>query len=175
MRPFEFSLAAILALALTAGCEQIPGGPPAPVTPDLQWQTELLPDAVRVALYDRRAAWRIDSVTLVGPAGQAVPAREMTRVSGNTSGPGFGTSLGIGGAYGSRSGFGTGVGLSFPLGGPGPGYAAERRTEAVIPLPDPASYHRDPSRWHIEVSMSAPFAAQPYHATIPAPTGTVVP
>src|SRR5262245_58267949 len=124
---YRLILSAVVMLALAA-CSGRPTGVP---ERDLQWNTSLRGDELRVIVFDRTGEYRIDSVTLVGPNGQVVPAREMTRESqgGSGSGPGYS----VFGAGGSR-GAGIGAGIDIPIGGE-PAASLERRTSAVIPLP----------------------------------------
>jgi hypothetical protein len=129
---------------------------------DLQWRTSLRADEAWFVVFDRTGQYRIDRVALVGPGGQAVPAREMTRENqGGNGRPGFG----VFGSGGSRGMNGVGVGIDIPVGSD-PG-SLERRTSAVIPLPQ--DYRRTAPQWKIEVDMTTPDGSA-YHATIPAPT-----
>jgi hypothetical protein len=157
--------AGLLALVLlaTAACSEPPPG--AQPGRDLAWQTAFLGDAIRVTLDDPGGAYHVDSVTLIDPDGRETLAREITRetVEGDRYG---GPSVGVGGAGGSRSGASVGVGLSVPLGGPG--YGSQRRTVAIIPIPDPGTYRNDALRFSITARMTGPGGAA-YSATIPPP------
>ena len=154
---YRLILSAVMVLALVA-CSGRPTGVP---ERDLQWRTSLRGDELSVIVFDRTGEYRIDGVSLVGPNGQVIPAREMTRESqGGSAGPGYS----VFGAGGSR-GAGIGAGIDFPIGGEAP--SLERRTSAVIPLP--AGYRQTPAQWHIDVEMIVP-GGGPYRASIPAPT-----
>jgi hypothetical protein len=155
----SMSLRKLLPIIGLAGCTS--AGAPSPA--DLQWRTALEGDSIRLVLIDRSGTYRIERVTLVGPMGQTASAREMTRQS--ETGPSS-AGYGLGGAYGSRSGGAIGLGVSVPLGSGESGVS--RRTTAVVPVPDPEGYRRDPQRWRLDVLMAAP-GGEPYHADLPAP------
>jgi len=118
------SLIALILLTLTA-CSGRPTGIP---EKDLQWRTSLRGDEVRVAVFDRTGQYRINGITLVGPGGAVVPARELTRESQSGAGGG---GLSVGGDYGPRSGGGVILGMGFPVGGDSS--SLERRTAASSP------------------------------------------
>lgn len=70
-------------------------------------------------------------------------------------------SVGIGGSAGSSGGFGTGIGLSFPLGGSGVGggsaQPAARSTQVEFAL-DPAllrDYRSRPEAWQLELNFGS--------------------
>ena len=130
---------------------------------DLQWRTSLHGDEIRVAIFDRTGEYRIDSVALVGPAGQVMPARELTRENQSTGGGRPGVDVFGGG--GSRGMGGIGMGIDLPVGSGSP--SLERRTAAVIPLPP--GYRESAAQWHLEIQMIKPDGG-PYRASIPAPT-----
>jgi hypothetical protein len=153
----------LLLILVLAACGGGPTGDPAR---DLQWRTSIRGNEVRAIVFDRTGSYMIQRVSLVGPDGQTVPAREMTRE--NQGGSGSGITFGVGGTYGSRSGAGMGLGTTVPMDSDlAP--PLERRTVAVIPLPDPDRYRRTASQWRIEVDMTGPSGVA-HHATIPAPT-----
>ena len=142
-----------------AACSGRPTGTP---ERDLQWRTSLRGDTVQVVVFDRTGQYRINSVSLVGPSGQVVPARELTRENEDDgSGPGFD----VFGAGGSRGMGGIGMGIDIPVGSRPA--SMERRTSAIIPMP--SDFRRNAAQWHIEVEMARPDGS-PYRATIPAPT-----
>jgi DNA-binding transcriptional LysR family regulator len=149
----------LLVLALAACVARPPGDP----NRDLQWRTSIRGNEVRAVVFDRTGSYRIERVALVGPNGQIWPAREMTRENQGGSGPG----VGLTGGYGSRSGAALGLGIGMPyeydLAPP-----LERRTVAVIPLPDAELYRRTAAQWRIEIDMVTPVGIA-HHATIPAP------
>jgi hypothetical protein len=150
----------VLALAVLAlgACSSGPTGVP---ERDLQWRTSLRADEVRVIMFDRTGQYRVDRVALVGPGGQVVPAREMTRENlGGSAGPGFG----VFGSGGSRGMSGFGIGIDLPVGSDSG--SLERRTSAVIPLPP--DYRRDAAQWRIEIEMTMP-SGGPYRTSIAAP------
>jgi hypothetical protein len=153
---------AIVVLAIAACTEQRPGAQPGR---DLAWQTAFLGDAIRVTLDSSGGTYQVDSVALVDPDGREILAREITRetVEGVPYG---GPSVGVGGAGGSSGGGAVGVGISLPLGGSG--YGTQRRTIAIIPVPDPIAYRLDTLRWSIVARMSSSNGAA-YTATIPPP------
>src|SRR5262245_1274932 len=79
-------VSALVVLVLGA-CSGRPTGVP---ERDLQWRTSLRGEELRVIVFDRTGEYRIDSISLVGPNGQVLPAREITRESqGGTTGPGY--------------------------------------------------------------------------------------
>lgn len=66
-------------------------------------------------------------------------------------------SVGIGGTAGSSGGFGTGIGLSFPLGGGGSARPAARSTQVEFAL-DPAllrDYRSRPEAWQLELNFGS--------------------
>jgi hypothetical protein len=155
MRPFFFAL---LVMALGA-CAGHPTGVP---ERDLLWRTSLRGDEVRVIVFDRTGEYRINNVSLVGPNGQSVHARELTRENQSVGGnPG----VGVFGSGGSRGMGGIGMGIELPVGSGSP--SLERRTSAAIPIPP--EYRQNAAQWHIDVQMILPDGA-PYRVTLPAPT-----
>lgn len=157
MKRFVVLVLAVLALG---ACGSRPTGVP---ERDLQWRTSLRGDEMRVIAFDRTGDYRIDSVALVGPAGQVVPARELTRENQSTGGGGHG--VGVFGEGGSRGMGGIGMGIELPVGSSSP--SLERRTSAVIPIPP--GYRESAAQWHLEIQMVLPNGS-PYRASIPAPT-----
>lgn len=148
-----------LTVLVLAACS---GGPTGVPERDLQWRTSLRGNELRVVVFDRTGQYRIDGVSLVGPNGQVVPARELTRESqGGSNGP----SYGLYGSGGSRGMGGIGAGMDMPIGND---YAAslERRTSATVPLP--AAYRQNPAQWHVDIDMIVP-GGGPYRASIAAP------
>lgn len=155
MKPIVLALA-VLTLA---ACSGRPTGVP---ERDLQWRTSLRGDEVRVVVFDRTGQYRIDRIALVGPDGSVVPARELTRESQSGGGrPG----VGIGGNYGPRSGGGLIAGMDVPAGSDGS--SLERRTAAVIPIPQ--GYRQNAAQWHVEIDMILPGGGA-NQTNIPAPT-----
>jgi hypothetical protein len=142
------------------------GGPTGDPARDLQWRTSIRGNEVHAIAFDRTGAYVIQRVSLVGPEGQIIPAREMTRES--QGGSGSGVTFGVGGVYGSRGGGGVGLGTSVPL-DTDTAPLLERRTVAIIPLADPERYRSTASQWRIEVDMVAP-GGMVRQATVPAPT-----
>jgi hypothetical protein len=148
-----------LAVLVLGACS---GGPTGVPERDLQWRTSLRGNEVRVIVFDRTGQYRIDRVTLVGPDGQVVPARELTRESqGGSSGPGFGV-FGAGGSRGTSS---FGIGIDMPVGSDAG--SLERRTSALIPMPP--DYRRDAAQWRIDIEMITPSGAS-NRTSIAAPT-----
>ena len=157
-------LTTLLLVLVLAACGGGPTGDPAR---DLQWRTSIRGNEVRAIVFDRTGSYVIQRVSLVGPDGQTIPAREMTRE--NQGGSGSGVTFGVGGGtYGSRGGAGVGLGTTVPL-DTDTAPLLERRTVAVIPLPDPEGYRRTAAQWRIEADMIAPDGVV-RHATVPAPT-----
>jgi hypothetical protein len=156
-------LTTLLLVLVLAACA---GGPTGDPNRDLQWRTSIRGNEVRAVLFDRTGGYQIQRVSLVGPDGQTVPAREMTRE--NQGGSGSGVGFGIGGSYGSRSGGALGAGMGVPFDSE-MAPPLERRTVAIIPLPDPELFRRTAAQWRIEVDMITPKGVA-HHATIPAPT-----
>ena len=148
-----------IAVLVLAACS---GGPTGVPERDLQWRTSLRGNELRVVVFDRTGQYRIDGVSLVGPNGQVVPARELTRESqGGSSGP----SVGFYGSSSSRDVGGIGAARDMPVGSD---YAAslERRTSATVSLP--AGYRQNPAQWHVDIDMIVP-GGGPYRASIAAP------
>jgi hypothetical protein len=152
----------LLILVLTACAGGATGDP----NRDLQWRTSIRGNEVRAVVFDRTGGYQIQRVSLVGPDGQILPAREMTRE--NQGGSGSGVGFGVAGGYGSRSGASLGMGMGVPFDSD-MAPPLERRTVAIIALPDPELYRRTAAQWRIEVDMITPKGVA-YHATIPAPT-----
>jgi hypothetical protein len=150
---------ALVVLALGA-CGSRPTGVP---ERDLQWRTSLRGDQVQLVVFDRTGEYRITSVSLVGPSGQVVPARELTRE--NQGSGGGGTGVGVFGSGGSRGMGGIGMGIELPVGSDTP--SLERRTSAVIPLPP--AYRENAAQWRVQVEMVLPNGT-PYRVTLAAPT-----
>ncbi|MFN4089949.1 MAG: hypothetical protein ACK4QW_13040 [Alphaproteobacteria bacterium] len=172
-------LGAFLFLAACGGTDRGPATAAAPEAalpdPDLQWSTAYNDGVIRVTLEDPAGYYRVDRVDLVDPAGARRPAAEITRETFVSSDPYYGgrvrPSVGVGGGYSSRGGFGTGVGIgiSVPLGGgsrttePPP-----VRTVALLPVGDAARYHRTSALWELEATLLTPQGDARY-ARLPAP------
>lgn len=149
------TLAVLILMGGLAGCANgasepvntVPG-----VTPSLAWQINQTTDTLVLGLQDRRAFYRLTGASLVGPGGQRVPAREISRHDTDQvgiGGPFGGVGVGVGG--GSRSG--AGVGLSFPiLGG---GSSRDRReTEVIFAVPNNgAELAGWPGDWVVELAL----------------------
>jgi hypothetical protein len=149
----RFFAALILAAAATA-CA--PAAPPPPrvaawlgETSGLMFMQVISTDA----LQDAR---------LIAPDGRRILAQ---RISQPTPAPASGSetwagrpSVGIGGSAGSSGGFGTGIGLSFPLGsGGGSARPPGRSTQVEFAL-DPAllrDYRSRPEAWQLELNFGS--------------------
>lgn len=165
-------------LLLTAACgggerpsgssDAIPSEPP-----DIRWTTVYREGSIRATIEDPDAYYRVQQVTLFDPDGGSYEATEITRETLNRDSTGtVRPSVGVGGGYSSRGGFGTGlgIGLSFPLGGGGSSEAPPeaRRTTALLPVADPERYGRTAARWEIQATLASEGGAVSY-ARFPAP------
>lgn len=77
--------------------------------------------------------------------------------------------FGIGGAAGSNGGFGTGVGVSFPMGGGGgsrPG-ALATQAEFALSTQQIAQYRARPQDWLLELRFDNRIASMPAPALVP--------
>jgi hypothetical protein len=119
----------------TAGARFVPGGQ---VT------------VIQVTVSDRRA---MRGAELVYPDGEVVPAYSIDAHRAVAYRPGYGppisgVAVGGGGFGGGNGSFGTGIGITFPIGSwysPGSQYVYSGQIEstALIRIPDPAGYRRD--------------------------------
>lgn len=143
---------AILAVAATA-CS--PSAPPPPRAAVWQGETSGL-------LFMRVISTEaLQDARLTAPDGRKILAQ---RISQPEPAPASGESwagrpsVGVGGSAGSSGGFGTGIGLSFPLGGGGrPAGAAGRSTQVEFAL-EPAllsDYRRRPGAWLLELNFGS--------------------
>jgi len=146
-------LSLMLAVA-AAACS--PSAPPPPRVAVWQGETSGL-------LFMRVIATEpLQDARLTTPEGRKILAQ---RVSLSEPAPASGESwagrpsVGVGGSAGSSGGFGTGIGLSFPLGGSGGGRAgtAGRATQVEFAL-DPAllrDYRARPGSWQLELNFGS--------------------
>ncbi len=155
--------------------------------PSLSWETSYADGTVTAKLEDQRAHYRVDRVALLGPGGQTITSTELTRETLGEGGYGrVSPSVGVGGGYSSRGGFGTGIGLGliFPLGGSGGAEPEARVTTARFRLPNPTLYEQTAARWQVEAALTNPEgenrfarfpAPVPELAAQPLPEGTAAP
>lgn len=100
----------------------------------------------------------LQDARLTAPDGRRILAQRISQpapASGSETWAGR-PSVGIGGSAGSSGGFGTGIGLSFPLGGGG-GKPAARSTQVEFAL-DPAllrDYRSRPEAWQLELNFGS--------------------
>lgn len=136
--------------------------------PRFDWTTRLAGDTIVVLLTDATGFYRVEQVTLLGPAGQRIEAHELSRKSYSGRGSyGPGVSAGVG--IGSRSGVGIGFSFfSFPITSSRPSDRRGRETEAIVRLADRDRYLREVDRWRISVDLTDP-SGNPSTAEIPAP------
>ena len=157
----RLSVPTVAAVFILAACASGSDGPAGGATvageSDIHWTTAYRNDVVHVTMEDPGARYRVERVALLDPVGQAYAASELTRetLAGDGRG-GVRPSVGVGGGYSSRGGFGTGVGLglSFPLGASSAPEREIRTTSALLPVPDPARYRRTVDRWEIQATMT---------------------
>ena len=141
------------ALLLLAGCTQAGNQPAARVPagpPSLEWKTDIVGDTIVVSLADPDGFYRVEQVTLVGPAGQRIDASEITRRTYRESGsvsPSVSTGIGIS-SGGSSS---VGIGFNFPIVAGRSARTPVNEIEARIRLPDPAGYRGQ--QWRIVVAL----------------------
>lgn len=163
-----FSLCA--ALLLLVGCTQnsnrpaarTPSGPPS-----LEWKTDIVGDTIVISLADPDGFYRVEQVTLVGPAGQRIEAAEITRRTYRENGsvaPNVSTGIGIG----SGGGSGVGIGFNFPITANRSRRTPVNEIEARIKLPDPAGYRAEARQWRIVVAVTDK-AGNSSSAEFPAP------
>ena len=171
-RAFGLCAALLLLVSCTAGNNRPAGqsaeGPPSLDWPSLDWNTDVVGDTIVVSLTDPAGFYRVEQVTLVGPAGQRIDAEEISRRTYRESGsvaPRVSSGVRIG--SGGRSG--VGVGFNFPLITNRSGRTPVNEIEARIRLPDPAGYRREARRWRIVIAMTDA-NGNSSRAEIPAPT-----
>lgn len=104
---------------------------------------------------------------LLAPDGQQILTHGVTQPPGGSPGgdsPGWSRpSVGIGGSAGSSGGFGTGIGLSFPIGGGSPSRPAGQASQIDFTLtPDQlAQYRARPGAWQLELRFDSGVVAMP--------------
>lgn len=146
-------LLAVLMLAVTAAA-CAPSAPPPPRVAVWQGETSGL-------LFMRVISTEaLQDARLTTPDGRKILAQ---RVGVSESAPASGESwagrpsVGVGGSAGSSGGFGTGIGLSFPLGGGGSARPSGRSTQVEFAL-EPAllsDYRRRPGAWLLELNFGS--------------------
>ncbi len=101
----------------------------------------------------------LQDARLTAPDGRRILAQRISQpasASGSETWVGR-PSVGIGGSAGSSGGFGTGIGLSFPLGGGSSAQPAARSTQVEFAL-DPAllrDYRNRPEAWQLELNFGS--------------------
>jgi len=110
---------------------------------------------------------------LTTPDGKYLLTQPLTRpdsIQPNAPEPWNRPTFGVGGAAGSNGGFGTGVGMSFPLGGGGggsrPGAQATQAEFALTPQ-QLAQYRARPQDWLLELRFDNRIASMPAPALVP--------
>ena len=128
-----------------------------PAGPSLEWRTAFDTNAVRVELIDGTSHYRVERVTLLGPAGAAIASgplvREVQRSYGYSRGDYPPGAVGVDVFGGSSSGVGVALGTAASRGGPSYTGAPKTRTRARIDLPDPAAYRTGAKAWKIAVEL----------------------
>jgi hypothetical protein len=111
------------------------------------------------------------AATLVSEQGDRYPASGIALVSAPhvlySPPPSIGLGIGGFGISGCCSGFGSGVGVGFPLGGPRPSEISDQYVASAL-IPVPTDYAARWSHYHLEVSVggqSVTLAAPPPSAT----------
>ena len=121
-----------------------------------------------VSLTDAPGFYRVEQITLLGPAGQRIEAHELSRKSYSGRGS-YGPGVSAGGSIGSGgSRSGVGIGFSFPITSSRRSDRRGRETEAIVRLADRDRYLREVDRWRIRVDLTDP-SGNPSTAEIPAP------
>lgn len=125
--------------------------------PILEWHTVLDADAVRVEFIDGTSHYRVERVTLLGPAGAAIASgplvREVQRSYGYSRGDYPPGAVGVDVFGGSSTGVGVSLGTAASRGGPSYTGAPKTRTRTRIVLPDPTAYRTDAKAWKIAVEL----------------------
>jgi len=145
----------LLAVAATA-CSSSSAPPPARVA---AWQgdtTGML--YMRVISQDE-----LKDARLTAPDGRKILARRLSQPEGayvGSGNEGWGRpSVGVGGSAGSSGGFGTGIGLSFPIGGGGSSGSrpAGQSTQVEFALDQAqlAEYRARPASWLLELNFGS--------------------
>lgn len=110
---------------------------------------------------------------LTTPDGKHVLTQRLTTpdsIQPNTPEPWNRPTIGVGGAAGSNGGFGTGVGISFPIntgaGASRPGALATQAEFALTPQ-QIAQYRAKPQDWLLELRFDGRIASMPAPALVP--------
>lgn len=109
--------------------------------------------AVEVLVFDVPPGRRVEGVALVDPQGRRHAAESLVPLTVET-GPGVSRpTIGFGVTGGSASGVHPWIGLDWAiLGGAGPARDS-RRVLARVPIPDPAAYRAQATRWRVEIAV----------------------
>jgi hypothetical protein len=143
------SLALLILAVAAAACS--PSAPPPPRVAAWQGETSHL-------LYMRVVATRtLRDARLTAPDGRKILAQRLSQPESLPNNEGWGRpSVGVGGSAGSSGGFGTGIGLSFPIGGGGGGASPGGRSTQIEFALDPAllqDYRTRPQAWLLELNF----------------------
>ncbi|MDX1710279.1 MAG: hypothetical protein R3316_03990 [Rhodovibrionaceae bacterium] len=163
--------APLLALALV-GCAK--SEPPAPAA---AWQIEATlvgeqRETVEVSIFGLEPAESVESIRLVGPAGESarpVETLEHKRITGGDTLAQPRISVGVLG--GSSGHVRSGVGIAVPVftkRDSGRGVEEGKEVVARIPIPDPESYQRSAAGWRIEIIVGNALGERQVR-TLPAP------
>ena len=140
--------ALVIALAL-AGCASNPLPPPNSV----QARFDPAAGVVRVMVSDLQPLTAAD---LLGPDGDRFPATAITLVSGPhvdySPPPSVGLGIGGFGVSGCCSGFGSGVGVGLPLGGPRPTHVSDQYISSAV-IPAPGDYGHSWNVYRLEIHV----------------------
>ena len=96
---------------------------------------------------------QVEMIALIDPQGARYPARLATPVTVTEGGVKSGPTVGVGVRGGSSTGIQPSVSLGWNV-SRGQAVRTSRRLEAVAPIPDPAAYRDQASRWRVEVVVT---------------------
>jgi hypothetical protein len=154
-------ISAVLAALALAGC----AGNALPPPNSAQTRFDGQQQAVQVMVSNLQP---VSGAALIGPDGSLIPASAVALVSGPhveySAPPSIGLGIGGFGIGGCCSGFGSGIGVGLPLGGPTPSRVDDQYvTSAVIPAPPDYA-----QRWG-EYRVQVQFGDRPLFLAAPAP------
>jgi len=110
-------------------------------------------EAVEVEVGNIPPGRRIERVVLIDAEGARHPAPALVRLRTSEGGLTSGPSLGVGLTGGSSSGVNPSISLGWNVSGAEPAREGQR-VEARVPIPDPAAYLANASRWRVEIGFT---------------------